>query len=215
MARLTAEKRAELELFWRAHFKAWRQSALNQREYCELHGLPLKRFGNWRAQLKGEDDVPREELLWRRGGGDKHMFKHRLKPSPKRPPSNLPSTRSGSRRTFSEADKRRILAETAAEGATVSGVARKYGIGTRLLFAWKKELLPEAPACNPTFLPVTLTAGDLQEAQPRPSLSPVVIEQSAPGIEIELVGGRRVRFDSDVDSETVRRMVNLIEGLAR
>ena len=30
------------EAFWRAHHEAWQQSALNQREYCEAHGIPLK-----------------------------------------------------------------------------------------------------------------------------------------------------------------------------
>ena len=30
------------EAFWRAHHEAWIQSDLNQREYCETYGLPLK-----------------------------------------------------------------------------------------------------------------------------------------------------------------------------
>jgi len=30
------------EVFWRKHHEAWQQSALNQREYCEGHGIPLK-----------------------------------------------------------------------------------------------------------------------------------------------------------------------------
>ena len=40
MPRMTAGKRSELESFWRAHLDGWRRSDLNQREYCELHGLP-------------------------------------------------------------------------------------------------------------------------------------------------------------------------------
>ena len=40
------------EAFWRAHHEAWKRSDLNQREYCEAHGLPLKAFGNWRAKFK-------------------------------------------------------------------------------------------------------------------------------------------------------------------
>jgi hypothetical protein len=40
------------EAFWRKHHEAWQQSALNQREYCEAHGIPLKAFGNWRAKFK-------------------------------------------------------------------------------------------------------------------------------------------------------------------
>jgi integrase len=42
------------EAFWRAHHEAWQQSALNQREYCEAHGIPMKAFGNWRAKFKAE-----------------------------------------------------------------------------------------------------------------------------------------------------------------
>jgi hypothetical protein len=30
------------EDFWRAHHEAWKRSDLNQRQYCELHGLPQK-----------------------------------------------------------------------------------------------------------------------------------------------------------------------------
>jgi hypothetical protein len=42
------------EAFWRAHHEAWRCSDLNQREYCEVQGIPLKAFGNWRAKFKAE-----------------------------------------------------------------------------------------------------------------------------------------------------------------
>jgi hypothetical protein len=50
MPRMAAGKGLELEMFWRTHLDGWRRSPLNQREYCELHGLPLKWFGNWRAK---------------------------------------------------------------------------------------------------------------------------------------------------------------------
>ena len=63
MPRLKARKRLELESFWRAHLEGWRRSDLNQREYCDAHGLPLKRFGNWRAELRGEDPGPTGKLL--------------------------------------------------------------------------------------------------------------------------------------------------------
>ena len=109
--RMTAGKRSELEPFWRAHLACWRRSALNQREYCELHRLPLKRFGNWRAKYKHEDDVPRQKLLWRRGGGLRHMSEHMLKEIPSAPSRYIPSVRSGGsggRRNRCEADKRRI-----------------------------------------------------------------------------------------------------------
>ena len=217
MPRMKAARRSELEAFWRAQLEGWRRSALNQREYCELHGLPLKRFGNWRAKLKHEEPASAGKLLWRRGGGLKHMPKHVRKEVSPVPASYIPSARSVGRRNFSEADKRRIVAETCCAGASVSNVARKYGIGTRLLFAWKKELKPKTTP-GPTFLPVTITDAPDRSAETPPSLpgpAPVIVERSAPGIEVELVGGRRVRFDRDTDPEWVRRLVSLLEGEAR
>lgn len=219
MPRMAAGKRSELESFWRAHLDGWRRSALNQREYCAAHGLPLKRFGNWRAKLKHEEPASAGKLLYRRGGGLKHMSEHMLKDIASAPSSYIPSARSsppGGRRNFSAADKRRIFEETCREGASVSGVARKYGIGTRLLFSWKKELTPETSP-GPTFLPVTLVEGADQPAGSAcvAAPAPVIVERPAPGIEVELIGGRRVRFDRDTDPETVRRLVSLLEGEAR
>jgi len=51
----------------------------------------------------------------------------------------VPPAREGCRRTFSEADKRRIVEETARPGASLSEVARHYGIAARVLFRWKQE----------------------------------------------------------------------------
>jgi len=56
------------EAFWRAHHEAWCRSELNQREYCEAHGIPLKAFGNWRAKFKAEPRPLERKLLYRRGG---------------------------------------------------------------------------------------------------------------------------------------------------
>ena len=71
MPRLKTARRIELEAFWRAHLRAWRDGTLNQREYCERHGLALKRFENWRAKYRHKDMIVPEGLLWRRGGGDR------------------------------------------------------------------------------------------------------------------------------------------------
>jgi len=71
MARKRRARRLRLEAFWRAHLKGWRDSDLNQREYCERHGLALKRFGNWRAKFKETETFVPANLLYRRGGGDR------------------------------------------------------------------------------------------------------------------------------------------------
>ncbi|MCF8475811.1 MAG: class I SAM-dependent methyltransferase [Pseudolabrys sp.] len=65
------------EAFWRAHQEAWQQSGMNQREYCDAQGIPLKAFGNWRARFKAEPQLPVRKLLYRRAGLS-HRLSHSL-----------------------------------------------------------------------------------------------------------------------------------------
>jgi transposase len=147
------------EVFWRTHHEAWRQSDLNQREYCEAQGLSLKAFGNWRAKFKAEPEPPERKLLYRRGGLS-HRFSHTLghslshmtNGSPEQP-LIVPPARDGRRRSFSDADKRRIVEEAGQPGASLSEVARRYGIAARVLFRWKQELKPSAA---PMFITVQI-----------------------------------------------------------
>lgn len=221
MARVSAEKRAELEGFWRSHHEGWKNSPLNQREYCELHGLPLKRFGNWRDQFKVEDEVRQAGVLYRRGG-----LSHMTSPMTDRengPVSTgyIPSGRTlpEARRIFRLPDKKRIVAEAMAPGASVSGVARRYGIAPRVLFRWKQELAPPEP--DPVFLEVAVRDAPGEAVAGCAMLSPplaaapaasVIAERAAQEIEVELVGGRRVRFAQGTDPGTVRAMVEMLEG---
>jgi hypothetical protein len=105
------------EAFWRAHHEAWQQSALNQRQYCEAHGIPLKAFGNWRAKFNAEPQLPVRKLLYRRRGlshtishSVSHSLSHMTNGSPVSGPI-VPPAREGHRRQFSEGDKRRIVEE--------------------------------------------------------------------------------------------------------
>lgn len=144
------------EAFWRAHHEAWMRSDLNQREYCALHGLPLKRFGNWRAKFKAEPQPPAPKLLYRRGGLShtlSHSLSHRLSHMTNGMEMTgpfVPAPRDGHRRKFTDADKRKIVAEVERPGARTSEVARRYGIAVRVLFRWKQELM------EPTFVTVEI-----------------------------------------------------------
>jgi hypothetical protein len=51
--------------------------------------------------------------------------------------------------------------------------------------------------------------GASQLAFPSPAAA---AEGSPSGVEIELAGGKRLRFARDVDPETVRRMIEIVEG---
>ncbi len=213
MSRWSEDGWAEREAFWRSHLEGWRRSELNQREYCEAHGLALKQFGNWRARFKDEDETPRK-LLYRRGGGLSHMTKwaSHMTNGVGQPVSGVSSGAAG-RRTFSEADKRRIVDEASQLGVTLSQVARRYGISRRVLFRWKDIFKPEPVQAVPVFAAVQVTdAAPVAEACATAPSAPVIVERQAPGIEVELIGGRRVRFERDADPETVRRLVALLEG---
>ena len=136
------------EAFWRAHHEAWLQSELNQREYCEAYGIPIKAFGNWRARLKAEPHPPARKVLYRRGGVShplSHSLSHGLSHDLRVPGPIVPPARDGRRRRFSEADKQQILQEAMRPDARFSEVARRYGIADRVLFRWKQELTQAEP----------------------------------------------------------------------
>ena len=57
----------------------------------------------------------------------------------------VPPARGGHRRKFREADKHRIVEEAMQPGASLSEVARRYGIAACVLFRWKQELTQVAP----------------------------------------------------------------------
>ena len=234
MSRNRNTSRSEVEAFWRSHLDGWAASNLNQREYCEAHGLPLKRFGNWRAKLKDEMPRPARRLLWRRGGGVSPSASTGTREIPIDPVGYVPNGRSGrsvARRSFSEADKRRIVEEACREGTSVYGVGNKYGIASSVLFRWRKAFGMDEP-CR--IVPVTISdAPDgipdclanlpvmsepdtpTKDLPKEPSPGRVIVERSTPGIEVELIGGRRVRFERDTDPETIRRLVVALEGELR
>jgi hypothetical protein len=147
------------EDFWRAHHEAWKRSDLNQRQYCEFHGLPQKAFENWRQKFKTEPEPLRRKLLYRR-----RRLSPPLSPPVSPPPSPgdlslfaagtpiVPRPRKGHRRRFSEADKASILAEAARPGASAANVARRYGIDRRVLRRWKQEI-----ATAQVFITVQIT----------------------------------------------------------
>jgi transposase-like protein len=214
--RMTETKRAELEAFWRSQLEGWAASSLNQREYCEAHGLPQKRFENWRAKFKHQIPPPARRLLYRRGRSPGHMASHMSdRETGDTSTGYVPSALAmpDGRRNFRVSDKKRIVAEAMEPGATVSGVAKKYGIDTPLLFRWKREYAPPPP--EPVFLPVTVSNGLAQPAGSGATVPvPVIVERASGDIEVELMGGRRVRFARDMEPEAIRAMIELLEGVA-
>jgi hypothetical protein len=152
------------EAFWRAHHEAWKRSDLNQRQYCEVHGLPRKAFENWRQKFRAEPQPPQRRLLYRRWPLSPPLSPPVSPPlSPVTYPFSqltgpiVPRPREGHRRRFSDVDRQWILQEATQPGTSAAAVARRYGIAQRVLRRWKQEL---AAGVAPIFVTVQLTDRD-------------------------------------------------------
>lgn len=115
------------------------------------------------------------------------------------------------RRYLALEEKRRIVQETLAEGASVAQIARVHGVNANLVFNWRR-LYRVGQLCGRgenKLLPVRVTAEDT----PRPSTPGVSasIASSAGTIHIQLQNGQ-VRVEGSADPGLVRVV---LECLAR
>ena len=127
------------------------------------------------------------------------------------------------RRSWSNEQKRSMVAEIGVGDVTLSQVARRHGAHASLLFRWRRDLgstlaavAREAPRVPPaatpaalaprpalSFVPVTLPASPAPKSAPRSGL-----------IEIVIAGGRTVRVGTDVDTAALVRIVVALEAEA-
>lgn len=108
----------------------------------------------------------------------------------------------GARQRWTPDRKRALVLETFEPGAKVNAVARRNGVATSLLFAWRKQMredlgFPVAtePPNRPRFLPLVVAA-----------------EVRASTLELELAGGARLRITGCIDADLVAAT---IKALAR
>ena len=110
----------------------------------------------------------------------------------------------GRRRRWTDEEKAWIVAESLAPATTVSAVARRYGLHASQLFVWRQQLQRSAAAAvvlgEQEFVPVLL------EADPAPVAT-------AGRMEIAL-GPAVVRVGADVDAAALRRVLEVVRGLA-
>ena len=111
----------------------------------------------------------------------------------------------GRRRRWSDEDKARIVAESLDPATTASAVARRYGLHASQLFVWRQQLQRSASSVEtvrgPGFVPVLLA-----EDSPAPA-------EAAGRMEIAL-GPAVVRVGADVDGPALRRVLEVVRGLA-
>lgn len=120
------------------------------------------------------------------------------------------------RRRWSREDKERLVAACFEPEAVISEIARAAGIHVSQLFRWRKELcrIEEPGSDTATLVPVIVSDVALA-AQPAatepPSTSPTRRKRS--DVTIELGRGRRVRVDSDIDTDALGRILDCVLGL--
>ncbi len=116
--------------------------------------------------------------------------------------------RGQARRRWSDEDKRRLVAETLAPGATVHGVARRRGVSASQLFAWRK-LFQGGPADT---VPAARVPGFAAVAIAPTTVPPVGTAVPSGLIEIELAGGDRVRISGAADPAGVAAALRALVG---
>ena len=114
--------------------------------------------------------------------------------------NGLVDTKQPRRRQYSEALKRRMVAETQAPGASVSVVARRHDVNSNQLFRWRRQLLPKAVVESGAMVPVEIAPDG---GRPRRTDREGVIE-------IAFRCGARVRLRGEVSSETLRQVIELL-----
>ena len=136
------------------------------------------------------------------------------------------------RRSWSVAERQRIVEAALAPGASVAGVARAHVVNANLVFKWirrsregwrdRRRALRRSPGADegPSFVPVRLTA-------PEPAvLKDAAGEGGAPSrqcdlprsarvgtMEIRLANGAQVRIEGGADGEILRLVLSTLSGL--
>ncbi|MBB4333319.1 IS66-like element accessory protein TnpA [Rhizobium beringeri] len=120
------------------------------------------------------------------------------------------------RRRWSQEDKERLVAACLEPGAVLSEIARAAGIHVSQLFRWRKELCQiEEPRTETasTLVPVVVSEAALP-ASPIPSGPPTPSQsrRKRSDVTIELGRDRRIRVDSDIDTDALGRILDVVLG---
>ena len=116
--------------------------------------------------------------------------------------------RGGRGSKYSDEFKRRLVAESHADGVSVPMVAKKHGVGANRIYAWRGDARFQPEASDAAgFMPVEISGGDHDAA----AVQPEVLPKAGSRIEITLENGRRLSVSDGVDAGFV---LELARGLA-
>jgi transposase len=124
-------------------------------------------------------------------------------------------TRGERRRVWTDAQKHDIVLESLEPGGSPIAVARRHGIGTGLLYTWRRQMvegqLKALMPAAPSFVPVAAVPDGAVAAVDRPvpeAPCPAARLDAAPApIEIVLLDGVIVRVGAAVEEVALRRVL--------
>lgn len=123
--------------------------------------------------------------------------------------------RSGPRRKYTIAEKRSMVEETRAHGASVPEVAQRHGVNANLLSVWRRQyqqgLLrePSDSERSADLLPVKVTTPTVLPTQ-RATAAKTVIKATRAHLEIDFVGGRRLRIHAQITRQLLRDLISAL-----
>ena len=124
-------------------------------------------------------------------------------------------TGAGRRRTWSDEDKARIVAEIVASGESVSAVARRHGLSPQQLFGWRRELQASQTALSLaeelSFVPAVMDVTPSSRSVRRQSkMRRRQVEPGSGLIEVE-IDGVTVRVGRGADAKTVTAVLRALK----
>ena len=116
------------------------------------------------------------------------------------------SKSAGRRRFWSSDEKRRMIAESFAPGASVSKVAQRYGVNANLLFTWRRR--DAGSTASGGTEPIELLPVQIEDE--RALAAPVAAPGPVGRMEIVLAAGERILVGADVDTAALARVVKAL-----
>src|ERR1700682_2663325 len=190
-----------LQAFWAMHVEAMNWSGMGVREYAAALRLSPYALRKWRDRL----DEREVAIDWRahlHPSARPFVGTSAKEPAPESSLTGAanevpqaPAIRA--RRFFSDEQKLAIVRETEQSGVTVSGIARKHGIVTGLLFRWRVEV------GGAQKKRARLASGALADDK----ATPPVLQPPEGMMAVDLRDGRRVFAPVGSDPDVVRARV--------
>src|SRR5579871_5441 len=119
----------------------------------------------------------------------------------------------GRRRSWSNADKARIVGEIATSGLSVCAVARRHGLSPQQLFGWRRQLREAAAGCSPEdglqFVPAVVEAAS--SSARRDNATEPEVEHNVGLIEVALEGVT-VRVGGGADAKLVIAVLGALKA---